>query len=623
MPGKGFRFFFLFVLLSAACPVFAAETPPGGEPVVYPAGGSGVETSRPMVAVDFSPAGIEIDPARSAIYLNGVDVTEESEVTPFYIIYRPSADMEAGDYSVRVEAVLKNGPALEPIVWRFWITAPVDAPVSPPAPLEQKQQVRGRMAVSVDNVSARYTPDDDVDVTGIFAEQEGSKVNISFDASSRGAYSADASYYRYTDDYEETAEDRGLLSLRRGDLEVMAGNFWLEYSDLSVAGTELAGIYINNRAGGLDLRFFSGRSQDYTESGTFKQTATGFSASLEKTNTLTSASIIFADEKDDAVYSAYSSPTTDMLISVKHDSRLTRSTSVSFEAASNEHNDADEPENERGRAFRATMTRQRKGLLFSAGAYGINDNFVPVAEGSTKYLLSNKEGYDLRLGWNPGPRFGFDAYFEKYDRSQSDDFDKQSIENGSAYFTIAPRPALPYFTVAKSRLTSSIGTVSDSDSISMTLDFKNTHGPAKFYTLWRDSEYEDTSTYNFKSESDLWYFSLSSPLTSTLDLYTVYSLTDYYTVTSNSGSDTKTLTLDLAWEAVPGVLRFDGSYELEKSGGDDIDREEEIIGLVCTWIAGDQYSIALAGEVIDYIDNETDSYNYDQFIIRFGVEYRF
>ncbi len=49
------------------------------------------------------------DTRKVLFMLNGIDISPECEITPYYIIYRPPGEMKPGEYTVRAEVQVVDG----------------------------------------------------------------------------------------------------------------------------------------------------------------------------------------------------------------------------------------------------------------------------------------------------------------------------------------------------------------------------------------------------------------------------------------------------------------------------------------------------------------------------------
>lgn len=77
-----------------------------------PARDATVETERPLVYATFSrPAGVEVDPARTRITLDGRDVTGEAAVTASLFTFKPAAALAGGGHTVSVTVADRAGNA--------------------------------------------------------------------------------------------------------------------------------------------------------------------------------------------------------------------------------------------------------------------------------------------------------------------------------------------------------------------------------------------------------------------------------------------------------------------------------------------------------------------------------
>ncbi len=274
--------------------------------VVYPEAGAALTETRPAIAVDASSLEIPLDPKTVIVTFNGTDVTENADINAAYIIYEPPAPLPTGDYEVRITAKNIEQADIEPLSWTFSVGAAAAAPVQAPEQpsLEKKDNTTGKLSVSTDYITAIYTPQPNIDISQLFAEKEGMKLNsdLSFANTSEGR-TLIGSYHRETQYYTDIEIDKGRLNYYDANFKATLGSFWTAYSDLTIIGAEMNGAMFEKEDGPFKLQLFSGRTQDPSTSGTFKQNTTGLRGAYAwgKRNT-TTVTLLSAYEKDDGVY---------------------------------------------------------------------------------------------------------------------------------------------------------------------------------------------------------------------------------------------------------------------------------------------------------------------------------
>ncbi len=137
-----------------------------------PADGSLINNPRPGVSAEYLDEGIGVSPSESRMYIDGMDVTAQSQLTPNKIVHTPGTPLADGAHKVKLDVVDRAGNASS-VTWTFTIhtKAPV-IKITSHKPNQFVNQSPITVSGTVDNPRSRVV------VNGISAYSE------------RGAFSA-------------------------------------------------------------------------------------------------------------------------------------------------------------------------------------------------------------------------------------------------------------------------------------------------------------------------------------------------------------------------------------------------------------------------------------------------
>jgi len=585
----------------------------------YPAPGARINETTPMIAADASNLAVPMDPTSARIFLNGADVTDNAEITQAYIVYQPADPLRAGQYDVRITAKDMNKNDIEPLSWSFFIGSSGAAGAGGLTAVSNEDNTSGRVSISTDYVTAAYVPQSSLDVSQIFKEKEGMKFNtdLSFANSSSGRTLV-GTIHRETQYYTDIEIDKVRLNYNDDNFSAVLGNAWFSLSDLTVLGTELAGMRVDRRDGPWGLTVFSGRTQDPSTSGTFKQMTSGLRGSYDWNKKNTSyITALTAVEKDDEEHALSGTPSRDALIGGMHEYKITQDLTASFEGVLNTHRFKDTAESQHSGAWRAALTGSLKDFSGEAEAYDIGADFLPIAEGSSKYLKSDRKGYRAKGSYKVTEFLTTGGEYEQYDTRSTD----ITTKRGNAFVTVNYE-MLQALTYRKSKLVSN-GTVSESDGVTATLLLP----PTKVFTetrlggVWQNNTYTGSGVV---TDTTVNMFSLSTSFKDILSLSAGYGISDSDSLTvstaTGANSKNKNLYVSLGWNIIPFKLMWTGRYEMSENTGTSVDNSEKWYKTGLKYAFDKTYSMNLSYENGKYSDTVTPVYDYSQDIIRTGLE---
>ena len=380
--------------------------------VMYPQPGETIEPGRPMISADASHLETPLDPQTVTVVLNGAEVTDNAEIAPSYVVYQPLEPLPAGRYEIRITAKNVKREDIEPLAWTFTIAGEGPAPEAGP----EADNTSGRLIFSSDYIDADYTPQTAVDVSDLFREKEGAKLNVDFNFSniSEGRTIL-ASYRRETQYYTDIELDKARMNYYDANFSAALGHFWFKLSPLTVLGTELAGVRIDKEYGRWTLTGFGGRTQDPSTGGTFKQSTGGLRASYawgaRNTTHLTG---LAAWEYNDPFYNQTATPARDEIAGLFHEYKYSDRILANVELATNMRRVQHQAANHDS-AFRLYAKANGDMHTFEAEVYRIDENFLPIAEGSARFLKNDRDGWRAKASVRPAEPVNIGGEYEEYD----------------------------------------------------------------------------------------------------------------------------------------------------------------------------------------------------------------
>ncbi len=589
--------------------------------IVFPESGSRIFDTQPMITASAELLKAPLDPETVTITLNGADVTDSAELAPSYVSYQPDAPLLPGKYDVRVTAGDINKGVIEPLVWSFSIdegAAGEDSFAAAQAPIEkERDNTSGKLSVSSDFVSADFVPQAAVDISQLFREKEGMKQNADFTFTniSEGRTLL-GSYHRETQSYTDIEIDKGRLDYFDSDFNATLGAHWFSLSDLTVYGTELNGMSFDRKSGPWGVKLFSGRTQDPSTSGTFKQIASGFRGTYEwNEKGRTSVTALTASESHDAAHELTSSPAKDRISGILHEQKFGKNIKAVAEAAQN-HRKIWLGDSVSDSAARLLVSGTLENFTAEAEAYRIGEDYFPIADGSSKYLKNDRAGARAKGSYQLSSMIVAGGEYERYDTESTDVITKR----GNAFVTLR-KGMIQALTYRKGKLVSG-GTISETDSVTTLLvlpavgNFTETRVSAGAQQI----KYESSGIL---TETSVRMFSLNTSFRDKLGISANFSTSDTDDEVNLTNSKNKSMLLGLNWNIIPFKLIWMGRYELADSSGSTADTNEKTIKSNFKYYFNKVYAVNLAYDHITYDDAVSPIYNYEQDIVRSGFEWSF
>ncbi len=596
---------------------------------VYPEPFSVIQDVTPMITLDASQLEVPLDPQSVTITLNGVNVTENSEITSAYIIYQPSEPLPDGKYEVRATSSDIDKKTVEPISWVFSIsrTAEMAAGAHP----ESDDNTTGRFSITTHSVSASFDKQDAVDVTQLFREKEGTRTDADLSFTNvTDKRTISASYHRETQDYTGVSIDRARIGYSTDGLTATLGDSWFSISDLTILGTQMNGLSIEKDTGKWILVPFAGRTQD-TSSGYLKQMSAGLKSTYKwNSGQLTTFTYVKADEK-----SAFPSetPRHDRIASLRHTLSISPKIKTSLETAVNEYRYSGTPGTANDSASRITLETTSRRFNTTSEYYNYGKEFMPVSDSSARLQRKNREGYKVRASIQPLKPITIGGEYEDYDTApNSENIHPAGSLRTNIYANISAG-ILQSANIRQTTLnTGSATTTTDSDTLGVTNVISiPSFGPfaeSRLVVGWQKIDYSLFNKLKLEQTDTSTTVQLLNINTAWRDMFTISAAytdadTDITLPTALSHNRSTTTSGAVTWSIIPFKLLLTGRYEHVKNTGSTIDNLEDNFKTVLKYIVNDTYSLNLGYDTIHHSDAVNSVYNYTERIVRIGEEMTF
>ena len=595
---------------------------------VYPEDGATIADAAPMISVDASALESPMDSQTVTLTLNGTDVTGNAEVTPAYVVYTPPEPLPDGQYEVRVTAQDMNKKAIEPLAWIFIIktTAGTQAGTETPGQPLKKDNTSGRLAIAPDIVSAKYIPQSNVDVTELFREKEGTKLNVDFSfANTSAGRTLLGAYHRETQSYTDIELDAGRLNYYDSNFSAAMGDFWFSLSDLTVLGTQMNGLRLDKNYGPWAMTFFAGRTQNPSTSGTFKQHTTGLHGAFawDDKNT-TSFTMLHARETNNLYFSESQSvsgfgviagPAWDNIAGLMHEYKFSDDISAGFETARAVRGSSATPAAHDG-ASRLFFNGTYKELFGEAELYTIDKNFFPIAEGSARYLKNDRDGFRLKGRYHPITPITLGGEYERYETDSAG----TRTTRGNAFVGVSIG-ALQSLTYTRGKLATRT-TLTDTNGVSALVVVPPTSvlTETRISTAWQDIDYTFAGAV---INTEIILFSINTAYKDKLSFSFGFSRGRTEDIIALTAVTNRNYSIGLNWNVIPFKLLWTNRYEHTRNSGDSSDNVESRVKSAVKYVFNETYSMDFGYERLSLNDKISPVYDYKQHIIRGGMEMRF
>jgi len=261
------------------------ESSVGGQ-ILNPYVGEEITDRQPMIGVKLPQLDPPIEPTSIMFFVDGSDVTSETNVSTEYLFYTPQIPMKLGNHNVRITYKDTAGTDQPSVQWDFTVVERIVTRVVAP-PVEQKPSTTGRLNLQFEDIhlNKAMRPDsvDEADIR--YPEALNTTANLNFTSTFYGK-TLKGNYQRTVEQITGRSNDyfrfdylfkNNVVTI--GDRPVTSSDF----SELTMNGVRLRGVYAVNRVNPKYLlTWVNGRTRE-PQNGRYKRYTNGM-----KINTRTS-----------------------------------------------------------------------------------------------------------------------------------------------------------------------------------------------------------------------------------------------------------------------------------------------------------------------------------------------
>lgn len=393
-----------------------SESTTGGQ-VLNPYPGEQITDRQPMIGIKLPTPEPPIDPLTIQIFIDGTDVTSETQISIDYIFYTPVIPLKLGSHNVRVTYKDTAGTAASPVNWNFIVVEKVVKVELPK--VEQKPSTTGKLdyrfaAINLDNgVRNGNWPDTDIKYQEAFTNSG----TFSFTHKFYGK-ALTGSYQRDIEEITGRANDYYSFNYIDQSHDIVLGDVpatLKDFSELTMNGVRLRGIKaINPLNEKYTLTSFYGRTLE-PQSGRYKRMTTGFKLDTSASKN-DDVRIIVLTSKEHGTTTAAATPKHDSIASLQNKFVYNKRWNLNSELVYDNHTERGQTAavSKSGKETASRNYIDYTGTRISAEAG--RRNFGPLFNPSTlgTFTESDREGTYGSFQYKPSTRFLVKTFFDEY-----------------------------------------------------------------------------------------------------------------------------------------------------------------------------------------------------------------
>jgi len=581
--------------------------------ILNPLPGEVITERFPMIMVKLPTPTPPLDPDTIKLFLDGDDLTSETQPNMQYISYVPKIPLSYGVHNVLVTYQNTDGESIAPISWSFKIgmkrVQVVKKEVKKKSAVDMKPTTTGRYIIKVKQVdlnnSDRETiwksPNYDSDIK--YQEGVDTTGNFEFTHKFYGK-SLTGSFTRAVEQIKGRANDRFSLRYVDNNDNITVGDFYMtarDFSQYTISGVQMRGIKTLRNYNGYVFTTFAGRSQE-PHDGRMKRKTYGMKVDKRWSDT-NEFRIIGLHSLEKTTYNLTSTyrkdPSEDTLYSLKHTSKIKKNLTVDTEVASNKHSEKglniSSADIGKDSAFRSTVSFSPKNMYMQVGRRTVGPNFNPTVLGT--FTEKDREGSFGTFRYSrPSGKLSlgtfYDVYHDNLHHNAGNNITDQTRNSRSNltlnYGWVLPRIDYSFgklYTKSKYRIgyPDTQRSESTNETLSITKIFHNTSsltgsrimGTFSRYDIDRisysgatfDPELSSVSDYMLRSDTRNWNFSTRYKALAQISYNSSYNKslsTSRTTLTTISSSKSNTDSYAVQLNIVP--FKFIMNYNFRRSG---------------------------------------------------------
>lgn len=393
------------------------ESSVGGQ-ILNPFVGEQITDRMPMIGVKLPVTDPPIDPTTIKVFVDGADVTAETNISTEYIFYTPAAPLKLGNHNVRI--IYKDTAAadLDPVQWDFRVVERVTVErVTPPA-ATQKPTTHGRLTMQLEDIHLNKAIRPETESEADIRYPEAFNITSTFDFSHKFyGKTLNGNYQRSVEQITGRANDYFRFdyldnndTITVGDRSVTSSDF----SELTMNGVRLRGLYaIRNLNEKYKLTWLAGRTRE-PHSGRYKRYSRGF-----KLDTTTSKNhemdIIVLHSREHGEPGTTLVPVKDTLAGITSAFTYNKFWKLNSEFVYDNHTERGSSNaNMLGKdsASKYYLSYTGKRWTGNVGRRSIGPRFTPTTLGT--FTEADREGTYGTLQYKPSQRITLRSFFDAY-----------------------------------------------------------------------------------------------------------------------------------------------------------------------------------------------------------------
>ncbi len=438
------------------------DTTSSGGSILNPLPGEAITVRDPMIGLKLPTPTPPLDVNTIKLFLDGNDVTGETQIGLEYIFYTPQMPLSLGVHNVLVSyrqvcekyttsadcsaedkcswdgsKCSTPNPVL-PVSWSFRIVPPGSAVTPTARPAAGKPEVTtttGRYLFKLKSVNL----DNGARLNGNFKDtdikyKEGIDTSGTFDFASRFYGKTLTGHYdRSIEEITGRANDRFNFLFADEHGEINAGDFYMtarDFSAFTINGVQMRGIQDKYILGENSITSFYGRSQE-PQDGRLDRSTYGTKLDYKYSNK-NRFRIIGLRTKEMALPPPSTvKPVTDYIYSLQYNLTYSKNLALASETAFNRHSEFGGPAKNNGEdsATKVTVTyKPATPFTVQVGRRSVGPNYNPTVLGS--FTENDREGefYDFKYK-NVSNKISISSFYDRYHNNLAGNFSVNNITN--------------------------------------------------------------------------------------------------------------------------------------------------------------------------------------------------
>jgi len=505
MKNRYYRLLLLATVISSLAATAAFSQPPDPETketggnILNPLPGESITQVSPMIGVRLPQPSPPIDMETIKIFIDGDEVTSETQLSLEYIFYEPSVPMQLGTHNVLVTYQDTDGESLPPLAWSFRIVPKQMAriPVSGrPARPQTMISTTGKLVMKIKQIDVNESDRANNWSYKDIKYQEGADTTTTLDFTHKYYGNTIIGHYdRSTEQLTGRTNDRFSFRFRDADDDITLGDYYIrsnEFSEYTVNGVRMRGMKKIRSYGKYTFTTIAGRSQE-PHDGRLKRMTYGLKmdTNIAKSHRIRFTTVSSKEGNIQASNRTYR-PNKDMLYSLLSMYRYSPYLELDSQYVMNNHsveNPAYYWEPGEDTATKFTLTYNDQPLYLQVARRSVGPRFNPTVLGT--FIETDREGNYVDARYTTSNRklslrTFYDVYHDNVHKQQTDNVTDR-VENSRSSITYNPGGLMPSMSASYGKLyTTSMADIADPGA---------QVGESTNFTLRTSEMFPDTSSF--------------------------------------------------------------------------------------------------------------------------------